>query len=417
MGELTQRRVTAEGFLIAPGVIARAGNVQEYRASELGLDKSHGMDANRLVRLYRPTSEVHSPETIASFEGQTLTMGHPFEGVDADNWQKVAIGDVHDVGADGDRVKSELVIRHAAAIKDIKSGGKRQLSCSYTFDCDLTAGHTADGKAYDGIMTNIRGNHVAVVDVARGGPGCRIGDSKSKGNHMKIRMTDRALAGVTLPGFSIVVDDGVGEVAQDAIDRLGKACDAATTAHDAIAADRDAQKIRADAAEKELADLKTKKTAVDGELVEAKKRLDAMPAQIEAQATERAKVIGDAARLCPDVKPEGKTVAQIRTEVVTAIVAGDSALKGVATAMLDGAAVDKAPAEVVAQAFKAIAAVPASDGASASDIDREVGRRLAGADGNAGADSAPGLTGRALMIFRQTHGGMSPAEVAAQARQ
>lgn len=418
MGDLTQRRMTAEGFLIAPGTIARAGNIQEYRASELGFDVTRGMDASQIVRLYRPTSEVHSQATIGSFEGQTLTMGHPFGGVDAGTWRDVAIGDVRDVKADGDKVSGELVIRDAKAIKDIQSG-TRQLSCGYTFDCDMTAGRTSDGKAYDGTMTNIRGNHVAVVDMARGGPGCRIGDSKSKGNHMKIRMTDRALAGVTLPGFSIVVDDGVGEVAQDAIDRLGKACDAATTAHDAIAAERDAQKARADAAEKELADLKAKKTVVDGELVEAKKKVDGIPAQVEALAAERSKVVADGLRLFPELKAEGKSVAQIRTEVVTHVVGSDGALKSVATAMLDGAAVDKAPEAAIANAFKAIAAVPAADGASPRDIDADVGRKLSGKDGDrsSAGDSAPGLTGRALMIFRQTHAGLSPAEVAAQGRQ
>jgi hypothetical protein len=417
LGQLTQRTMSPEGFLIAPGAIARAGNIQEYRASELGFDVTRGMDANAIVRLYRPTAEVHSQDTIRSFEGQTLTMGHPFGGVDAEGWRKVAVGDIRGVKAEGDTVTGELVIRDAAAIKDIQSG-KRQLSCGYTFDCDMTAGHTADGKAYDGTMTSIRGNHVAIVDAARGGPGLRIADSKHKGNAMKIRMVDRALAGVTLPGFSIVVDDAAGEVAQDAVDRHVKACDAATTAHDAIVADRDAQKARADAAEKELAELKTKKTAADTALAEANKKVADLPVQIESLAAERAKVVGDAARLAPDVKAEGKTVAAIRAEVVTAVLAGDTALKGVASAMLDGLAVDKAPAEAVTAAFKAIASVPAADGHSANDYDAEVGRRLSDADGDKSRanDGAPVLTGRALMIFRQTHGGRSPSEVAAQAR-
>ena len=74
LGQITQRTMSPEGFLIAPGAIARAGNIQEYRASELGFDVTHGMDSDHIVRLYRPTSEVHAPETIKSFEGQTLTV-------------------------------------------------------------------------------------------------------------------------------------------------------------------------------------------------------------------------------------------------------------------------------------------------------------------------------------------------------
>ncbi len=411
MGELTQRRLTGEGFLVAPGIIARAGNVQEYRASELGFDVTRGMDANQIVRLYRPTSEVHSPETIASFEGQTLTKGHPFGGVDAETWQKVAIGDVRDVTPDGEGIKSEIVVRDAKAIKDIQSG-KRQLSCGYTFDCDMTAGRTHDGKAYDGTMTNIRGNHVAVVDMARGGPGCRIADE----SHPDPKERPMALRKLVIDGLNLELEETQASIVEK-IDRDAKA--AVKTAADSVTA---ANAKATDAETKLAAEVKAKADLIvahDAKVKELEAKI-LKPEQIEALATERAKVVGDAARICPDVKPEGKTVAAIRTEVVTAVLAGDSALKAVATAMLDGVAADKASPEAITSAFKACAAVPAADGASsgASDIDREVGRKFAGADGDKSRanDGAPVLSGRALMTFRQTHGGRSPSDVASQAR-
>lgn len=408
MGDLTQRRMTTEGFLIAPGTIARAGNIQEYRASELGFDVTRGMDANQIVRLYRPTAEVQSAETIGSFEGQTLTMGHPFAGVDAGTWRDVAIGDVREVRADGDKVSCELVIRDAKAIKDVQTG-RRQLSCGYTFDCDMTAGRTADGKAYDGTMTNIRGNHVAVVDMARGGASCRIADQHPQPQETK--MATRIVDGITLT----FADETSASLVVKVLD---EAKAAAKTATDAAAA---ATTKAADAETKLAAEVKAKADLViahDAKVKELEAKI-LKPEQVEALAAERSKVVADGLRLFPELKAEGKTVAQIRTEVVTHVVGSDGALKGVATAMLDGAAVDKAPEAAVTSAFKACAAVPAADGASPRDIDADVGRKLSGKDGDrsSSGDSAPGLTGRALMIFRQTHGGRSPAEVATQTRQ
>lgn len=405
LGPLTQRTISPEGFLIARGAIARAGNIQEYRASELGFDVTHGMDSAQIVRLYRPTAEVHSPETLKSFEGQTLTMGHPFGGVDAERWRTVAIGDVRAVKPDGDHVTSELVIRDAAAIKEIQSeSGKRQLSCGYTFDCDMTAGNTSDGKAYHGTMTSIRGNHVAVVDMARGGPTCLIDDEHRT---QETKMATRIVDGITLT----FADDTSASLVVKVLD---EAKATTKTATDAAAADK---AKTADAEAKLAAEVKAKADLVaahDAKVKELQAQI-LTPEQLEALAAERAKVVGDAARLCPTVKPEGKTVAAIRAEVVTAILAGDTALKGVATAMLDGLGADKAPAEAVTAAFKAIAAVPAASGRSSNDLDRDHGRRLAGAE-DARDAGAQAITGRALMIFRQTHGGKSPSEIAAQSR-
>ncbi|MCX5617052.1 DUF2213 domain-containing protein, partial [Bombella sp. TMW 2.2559] len=66
-------------------------------------------------------------------------------------------------------LKVGMVIFDGTTIQRIQSGAQRELSCGYAYDADMTPG-TYEGKPYDGRMTNIRGNHVALVDRGRAGP-------------------------------------------------------------------------------------------------------------------------------------------------------------------------------------------------------------------------------------------------------
>ena len=171
---IASRTSTEEGFLIAPSSLARTG-VQEYRAYELGLD-ADGIDPMRVIRLHRPAEEVFDQASMASFENKPITIEHPPVAVTADNWRDFAAGEVRDVGRFGDLLTGTLLVKSKDAIEAIQAG-KVQLSNGYTFELDMTSGITADGQAYDGIQRKIRGNHVALVDSARCGSACRLGDA------------------------------------------------------------------------------------------------------------------------------------------------------------------------------------------------------------------------------------------------
>lgn len=354
-GSASQRTRTPEGFLRAPAMISTADNVQPYRARELGLTDG---DPERVIRLFRPKSEVFSKDTLESFERATLTVTHPAKGVNSRDWKRVASGDVHEIRPVGNATSAWLLIRDQAGIDVVEKDGVVQLSCGYDFDLDMTPGKTPSGEAYDGIQRNIRGNHVAIVDAARGGPGLRIADHQHQEKKtMKIRMADRALAGVTLPGFVVTVDDSAGESAQDAMDRHGRACDEAMKAYDAMKSDRDMHKDRAEKAEAKVTGMDVEKKVTDAALEVATKKLAGLPAMVEAAAIERAAVVADAATLVKDFAPAGKAVPAIRLEVLTSILATDEDLKPIVTAALGGSALDKAPAEVITSAFAATAAI------------------------------------------------------------
>ena len=171
---LTARTVTEEGYLIVPSNIARTG-VQEYRAHELGLD-ADGMDPMKVIRLHRPPEEVFDTASMASFEGKPVTLGHPDEPVTSTNWSGLAMGEVIEIRRAGDMLAGKIIIKARSAIDAVETGTV-ELSNGYSFKLDMTAGRTPDGDEYDGVQRQIRGNHVALVEAARCGSACRLGDA------------------------------------------------------------------------------------------------------------------------------------------------------------------------------------------------------------------------------------------------
>lgn len=159
---------TPEGFLICYSVpIARTGTYK-YLSSEIG------MDGNSIVDVYREPEEVFDQATLASFEGKAFTDTHPSVDVTTDNWSMYSKGEVSNVrrgkGNDSDKIVADLIVRDPVVINQIESGAKREVSAGY--ECEYTM---KDGKVY---QTNIRGNHVALVQEGRAGKSVAIRDQK-----------------------------------------------------------------------------------------------------------------------------------------------------------------------------------------------------------------------------------------------
>jgi uncharacterized protein len=300
--DASQRRMTAEGFMEVPGKISRTG-CQDYTEKELGI-----AGTSKMVRLCRLPDEVFAADTLASFEHQTLTSGHPPKEVDAGNWRGWAAGDVFGVmkGDDGIHTVATLLFKDSNAIDEVVTYGRDQLSCGYSFELDMTPG-TFNGEAYDGLMRKIRGNHVAHVYAARGGPGLRVADQKqrAKGKHMRT---------VTIDGTNVnFEDDNQGAMVELAIKRASDAVTAANTARDAAVTEATAAKAAltaaTDAATKAAAD----HAKVKAEL-EAKVMTDA---QADALVEAKTKAIADAKTIVGDsFDGKGKTVEAIRLEAL-----------------------------------------------------------------------------------------------------
>ncbi|WP_052262810.1 DUF2213 domain-containing protein [Chromobacterium violaceum] len=162
--------VTPEGYLVCHDVpIARTGT-QLYLANEVPVDAG----SNGQVQIHRRDDEVFRPETLASFEGKSVTIDHPDDWVTPENWKELSVGVVQNVrrgeGLDQDLLIADLLITDAEAIELVRKG-LRQVSCGY--DADYV--QETPGNGY---QRNIIGNHVALVDRGRAGPRCAIQDKE-----------------------------------------------------------------------------------------------------------------------------------------------------------------------------------------------------------------------------------------------
>src|SRR5688572_7951386 len=154
-------RITRDGYLVANPRVARIG-IQLYRGIELG---RRDMET---VKVFRPEAEVFHKDAMASLAHRPITNDHPAEMVDARNWRKHAVGAIGDtIARDGEFVRVPTTLMDADTIAQVQAG-KRELSVGYHADIEWTPGEY-NGEHYDARMINIRGNHLAVVDTARGG--------------------------------------------------------------------------------------------------------------------------------------------------------------------------------------------------------------------------------------------------------
>ncbi|QGH59494.1 DUF2213 domain-containing protein [Serratia proteamaculans] len=174
LGE-TRYQLADDSLLCKDVPIARTG-VQTYLPEEIDLEP--GLDG--LVHVYRTEDEVFSPETIASFEGVAVTVGHPEDDegnivfVNPSNFSELAHGHIQNVrrgtGDQSDLLIADVLVKRQEAIDGINSG-LTDVSCGY--DAQYKQLSPGKGKQYQ-----ITGNHLAVaIDRGRAGGRCAIGDS------------------------------------------------------------------------------------------------------------------------------------------------------------------------------------------------------------------------------------------------
>lgn len=257
---------TVDGYLTASVRAARTG-IQIYSGAEVGKPEM------AQVRVYRPEAEVFKKDAMASFTTIPVTVNHPPAAVTADNWREYAVGSTgEDIARDGDFIRVPIIVKDAAAIRQIESG-KRQLSMGYACDLDWTAGTTADGLTYDAKQTNLIGNHLAIVDAARGGSFLTIdGDTAVA----KFMMVD---------GLQVEVTDAAELAINKLLGTIKTVTDAATASAAKFTADLSTSAAKIATLDAEIATLKSAQLTGD--------KLDAAVAE-RAQLLADAKTIGGA---------------------------------------------------------------------------------------------------------------------------
>ena len=188
--------LTDQGYLHINARVARTG-AQVYAGHELGRPELE------TIEVQREEAEVFARDSLESFAALPITLDHPSDPVDAENWRDLAIGTTgEEVLRDGDFIKIGLRITDAEAIKAIQ-GGKRELSVGYAADLEWR-----DGVAY---QTAIRANHIAVVDKARAGEKARIGDEETQ-DVLPEQLDPRVLP-AAYPDLSFKLEEAQAEIA------------------------------------------------------------------------------------------------------------------------------------------------------------------------------------------------------------
>lgn len=200
----SNREYSADGHLHVRGCNISKANVCPYYGREIPNHQQLGLDANRIYRLYRDPAELQA--AADTFRNLPLLIRHV--PVTADVPQRESwVGTIgSDITFDGTYLRAgQLSVWTQDAIGLIETDAQRELSSSYRYTADMTPGVHAEYGAYDGVMRNIIGNHVAMVEEGRAGADVRIVDQlPSELRNMKPKRKARlmvlaAAAGIAAP--------------------------------------------------------------------------------------------------------------------------------------------------------------------------------------------------------------------------
>lgn len=203
------RSIDADGRLHVSKTNISKANVCPYFGREIPNWQELSLDADKVYRLYRDPEEL--TKGASTFNNLPILNKHIPVTVDAPQKDNVVGSIGSDVVFDAPYLQASLCVWDAAAIAGVESEKQCELSCGYRYDPDMTPGTTSDGEAYDGVMRNIRGNHLALVEVGRAGPDVVVADSdpfrkntdkpKKETPAMKMTKLGKALA-LSLQGLS-----------------------------------------------------------------------------------------------------------------------------------------------------------------------------------------------------------------------
>lgn len=281
------------GYITIPKNPISKSGVFQY----LGKSISPELEPDKVYNVWRPEEELNNPETIESFRltpwiPEHVMLGEGFTPAEVVGVQGVTGEEIEFFGG---TLYSKLKL-FGEDLKKLIKAGLKELSCGFRCQWDIQSGTTPDGKAYDVIQRQIRGNHLASVEQARMGSDVRVAmdravfaldsiDFKLKPNGEDMSITKEeltvAIAAAVKP-FQVAMDEMSKDVESMKKD---KAEDMEMSKADMMKA------LKAGDMYKDGMDEKAMKSAYD-KMMKAKdeKKSDAMDSAIDTIATLTAKV-------------------------------------------------------------------------------------------------------------------------------
>lgn len=214
----SERFTDQDGHLHVRSTFLSKACVNPYKGSEIPGWQELGLDPDKVYRLFRHPDEL--TKAAPTFNNLRLLSRHT--AVDAANPKEdlVAGSTGSDARFEYPYIVNSLVVWRAQDIVDVESREKCQLSAGYYYRPDMTPG-THEGQPYDGVMREIRANHIALVEAGRAGPDVMVHDSKESPMHTRLvsakaLMVKGALTALLrpnlLPGTTLALDQALGSV-------------------------------------------------------------------------------------------------------------------------------------------------------------------------------------------------------------
>jgi hypothetical protein len=188
------RTFDADGRLHLDATHISKSNICPYYGQEIPGWKALGLQPDRVYRMYRDPVELE--RGAPTFARLPILSKHVPVTVDTPQ-PDLVIGSIgSNVSFNPPYLDADLSFWDSSAIAGIESGKWRELSCAYRYTPVMEPGEI-DGEAYDGRMTEIRGNHLALVEVGRAGSDVYVADAAPINRHkdttMKMTKLGKAL--------------------------------------------------------------------------------------------------------------------------------------------------------------------------------------------------------------------------------
>lgn len=165
------KQIDDNGFWLIEGNPISKEGVFPY----LGKTISPKLEPNRIYQVYRPYAELSSPETLKSFDGIPFIEDHEMLGDGFTSTDtRTPKGVLMNPRAENGGIFGDLKI-FSDSMKSTITNGKKELSLGYRCNYRLEPG-VWNGQPYEVVQTDLRGNHIALVDKGRMGSSVRVYD-------------------------------------------------------------------------------------------------------------------------------------------------------------------------------------------------------------------------------------------------
>lgn len=311
--EIIERKMDKNGYLVLKCNFARTGIQERY-----GVEISSDFESSKLYKEYRSPSEVFKPEVIDGFKRVVITNEHPNELLTNKNTKYYAVGFVSSNVEiiDNTYLQCEITIYDLVTIEDIMSG-KIELSAGYLYSITMV-----ENQEYDYIQTDIKPNHIALVEAGRCGSSCSLALDQypilNKGENMIVVFKIKLPDGSDRVIREVEVSDDLAETLQSVADEFYQMSE---TQCSASAGDEDIEALKEEVASKdeeiankedEIQTLNEAKDKLQAKLDTQRPGMDSKKIQKVAMDLASVMII---AKDC-DVKYIGKDILTIKKDVI-----------------------------------------------------------------------------------------------------